>query len=676
MHRVFVCVWAAAVLLAPASAAPSLMPLPVKVESGAGQLSIDLAFQAAESGVSDPVLNAALQRFTARLARQTGLPIGLGQPVNAAHAALTVEVGPAEAAAGWPVLGEDESYTLDVSADGARIKAATVDGAMHGLETFSQLVAPSADGFAVPAVHIEDHPRFPWRGLMLDVSRHWMPLPVVLRNLDAMAAVKLNVFHWHLSDDQGFRVESRRFPKLQALGSDGHFYTQTEIRQVVDYARDRGIRVVPEFDIPGHTQSWLAAYPELAAAPAPGGAGYEIGRTWGVYDPVLDPSKEETYQFLDAFLAEMAPLFPDPYFHIGGDEVRAKQWDASPGIQAFARDHHLEGAHGLQAYFNQRIQKILEKNGKIMIGWDEILHPDLPSSIVIQSWRGQKSLADAAKGGRRGILSWGYYLDHLEPARQHYAVDPLGGQAAGLSPEEASHVLGGEACMWAEYVTAETVDSRVWPRAAAIAERLWSAQSVTDVDSMYTRMEHVSRWLEWTGIQHRANYGPMLDRLAAGAPAGPLRVLAEASEGLGLGPRARARKYTSLVPMNRFADAVRPESESVRELEKAASDASPDALARLREQFTVWAANDARFAPMAENNTLLVELKPLSHDLSSLGAAGLKALDYLAGGQAVPADWLADQNKEIARMLRPDAEVTLAAARPVRVLLDRLAKKN
>jgi len=648
--------------------------MPAKVELAAGQLPIDIGFQAVATGVSDARLNAALQRFTARLARQTGMPIGLGQPAGSPHPTLVVEC--AAAGPAWPTLGEDESYTLDVSPTGARLKAPTVAGALHGLETFSQLVTPAADGFAAPAVHIEDRPRFPWRGLMLDVSRHWMPLEVVERNLDAMAAVKFNVFHWHLSDDQGFRVESKRYPKLQELGSDGHFYTQEEIRQVVAYARDRGIRVIPEFDIPGHTQSWLAAYPELAAGPPPNGSSaYEVGRTWGIYDPVMDPTREETYQFLDGFISEIAALFPDPYFHIGGDEVRPTQWDASDRIKAFTAEHHLDGAHGLQMYFNRRIQKILEKDGKQMIGWDEILHPDLPSSIVIQSWRGQKSLADAAKQGRRAILSWGYYLDHLETTRQHYAIDPLGGQAAGLTPEQAANVLGGEACMWAEYVDAETVDSRIWPRAAAIAERLWSPQEVTDVDSMYSRMQSVSRWLEWTGVQHRADYGPMLDRLVGGRPVDAVRVLADASEALGLGPRARARKYTSLVPLNRFVDAVRPESETVRSLEQAATRASSEDLARLREQFTIWAANDARFEALAQDNALLAELRPLSRDLTALGAMGLKALDYLAGAP-VPGSWLADQNSQITRMLRPNVEVTLAAARPVRILLQQVARKG
>ena len=257
------------------------------------------------------------------------------------------------------------------------------------------------------------------------------------------------------------------------------------------------------------------------------------------------------------------------------------------------------------AYFNQRVQKLLSKRGKILIGWDEVLHPDLPRDIVVQSWRGQKSLAEAATKGYRGILSWGYYLDHLSPAAFHYAVDPLSGDAGKLAPAEKSRILGGEMCMWAEYTTSEMVDSRIWPRAAAIAERLWSPTATTDVDSMYVRMEAVSRGLEWTGVQHRANFAPMLERMTGGRPTEPLRVLADVVEGLGLGPRARAGKYTSLTPMNRLADAARPESESVRALEAAAAKVaadpkgSPTEAALLRREFARWAANDARFQELA-----------------------------------------------------------------------------
>jgi hexosaminidase len=295
---------------------------------------------------------------------------------------------------------------------------------------------------------------------------------------------------------------------------------------------------------------------------------------------------------------------------------------------------------------------------------------------VVQSWRGQKSLAEAAAQGYRGILSWGYYLDHLSPAGYHYGIDPLAGDAAKLTPEQQARILGGEACMWSEYVTSETVDSRIWPRAAAIAERYWSPADVTDVGSMYQRMEAVSRGLEWTGVRHRANYQPMLDRMAAGRPAEPLRVLADAVEGVGLGPRARVQKYTSLVPMNRLADAARPESESVRALELAAAKVaaspkgSPAEASALRQAFARWAGNDARFVDLAGDNPLLTELKPLSKDLAALGTAGLTLLDYLEKGTSLPPTFLADETRELARFARPIAEVNVAASRPIKLLLD------
>ena len=304
-----------------------------------------------------------------------------------------------------------------------------------------------------------------------------------------------------------------------------------------------------------------------------------------------------------------------------------------------------------------------------------MLHPDLPRDIVVQSWRGQKSLAEAANKGYRGILSWGYYLDHLSPAAFHYGVDPMSGDADSLGPEQKSRILGGEMCMWAEYTTSEMVDSRIWPRAAVIAERLWSPAATRDVDSMYTRMETVSRLLEWTGVQHRANYEAMLERMTAGRPTEPLRVLADAVEGLGLGPRARAGKYTSLTPMNRLADAARPQSESVRALEVAAAKMAADPkgslaeAALLRTEFSRWAANDARFQELAAGSPLLVELKPLSRDLAALGNAGLKLLDAMEKEQTPAPAFVAEQTREIARMERLAAELTMAATRPVKLLL-------
>jgi hexosaminidase len=642
------------------------MPLPVKMEAGVGALTIDTHFTAA--GVADPRLVEGVERLVTLLSRETGIALA-GKPAAAAEATLKVEC--AARASLYPKLGEDESYQLDVTADGAHLKAATVDGALRGLATFAQLATPGPHGFEIAAVHIEDRPRFHWRGLMLDVSRHWMPVEVVLRNLDAMAAVKLNVFHWHLSDDQGFRVESRLFPRLQGKGSGGHFYTQAEVRRVVAFARDRGIRVIPEFDMPGHSTSWFAGYPVLASAPGP----YQVGDNFGVFDGAMDPTREETYRFLDAFIGEMALLFPDPFFHIGGDEVNGRQWKESAHVQAFARAHKLTQTHELQLYFNHRLQRILARHGKTMVGWDEILEPDLAKGTVIQSWRGQASLAESATKGYRGILSWGYYLDHLSPARFHYGVDPLAGAAAELAPEVAERILGGEACMWAELVDSETVDSRIWPRTAAIAERFWSPQTVTDVASMYQRMEVVSRLLGWTGVEHRAVYGPMLGRLTGGYPAPPLRVLAEASEALGLGKRS-ARKVETSTPLNRLVDAVPAESETVRTLELAAgrvasgSGASQTDLDLLRRTFELWISNDAPFEALLDDNGMLGELQPLSQHLAALGRTGLEALDDLAHDRKAAPDWLAAHNAEITDFLKPTADVTLAAAHPVKVLLD------
>jgi hexosaminidase len=639
-------------LLAVTPAFAAWMPMPAVFSPRAGALKIDSSFAIQSRGYSDARLERAVARLTARISRQTGIEIRRGKTV------LWIEC--AARGAEYPSLGDDESYRMDVSAESAKITAPTVTGALRGMETFAQSIDRTADGFEARAVHIEDSPWFQWRGLMLDVSRHWMPVDVILRNLDAMAAVKLNVFHWHLSDDQGFRVESRRFPKLQGQGSDGHFYTQDEVRRVVEYARDRGIRVIPEFDIPGHTTSWFVGYPELASAPGP----YQIERKWGIFQPTIDPSREQTYAFLDQLIGEMAALFPDRYFHIGGDEVDPTQWNQSKAIQAWAARNNFKDTHAIHGYFNRRLEKIIAKHGKTMIGWDEVFDPALPRNTVIQSWRGQASLADAARAGYRGVLSFGYYLDNLQPASAHYAVDPLGGAAGKLSPEQKALILGGEACMWTEYVDAETVDSRVWPGTAAIAERLWSPFPDEDTNSMYDRLESTSRMLDWVGLRHRVNYQPMLERLAGEKSADSLRVLADASESLGIEVRRDAQHYTSLVDLNRFVDAVRPESESVRRLERAARSGSAGDIAELRATFTAWAENDTRRAVPGE-------LAPLSKNLSILGSIGLQSLEYLRLAQTPPQSWVEQQLAVVGQMEKPIAEVKLAAVRPVRILLER-----
>jgi len=650
-------------LMAPfALFAHDLMPVPAKLQPGGGRLRIDRNFAFVQlNGYREPRLEAAAARLVEHVARKTGIPMAPGIGEHAPEAPLVVYCDHASA----PVQSarEDESYRLTVTPMGARLDAPNPLGVLRGMETFLQLVDLDAGGFGVPAVTIEDHPRFPWRGLMLDVARHWFPLADVKRTLDGMAAVKLNVFHWHLSENQGFRIESKRFPKLQEMGSDGQYYTQDQVRDVIAYARDRGIRVIPEFDMPGHTTAWFVGYPELASGPGP----YQIERQWGVFDPAMDPTREETYQFLDAFIGEMAALFPDEYFHIGGDEVNGKQWDANPRIQEFMRAHGIKSNEELQAYFTRRVQAIVEKHGKKTIGWDEILTPGMPHNILVQSWRGQKALADAARQGVSGILSNGYYLDLGYSAAHHYAVDPLGEGAANLSAEEKRRVLGGEACMWSEFVTPELLDLRVWPRMAAIAERFWSPESVTDVADMYRRLGAVSRDLEWLGLTHVSVYEKMLARMAGAGPVAPVQTLAEVVEPVKDYAREEARPYDSFTPLNRLIDAARPDSETVRRfaalVDRMTGD--PEVQRQIRDWLTLWRDNHARLEPVMANSALLAEDAEISKDLSAIAEAGLEALDKTHG-----APWSAEKTALLDRAKQPKAELLLSVEPAIRKLIE------
>ena len=279
-----------------------LMPVPSQMADAPGRLAIDASFTIGIAGPGDERLLSGVRRTLERLSRRTGLE--LRAP---ATGGATLRVHAASPGAAIPVLGEDESYTLEVGSGGGDLRAPTVVGALRGLETFLQLVEGGASGYVVPGVSIRDRPRFPWRGLMIDSGRHFMPVHQLKRNLDAMAAVKLNVLHFHLTEDQGFRVESRRHPRLHQMGSDGQFYTQDQLRDVIGYAAALGIRVMPEFDMPGHVTSWLAGHPELGTLPGP----YAIEDKWGIFDPALDPTRDEVYAFLDSFLGEMAAVFPD-----------------------------------------------------------------------------------------------------------------------------------------------------------------------------------------------------------------------------------------------------------------------------------------------------------------------------------------------------------------------------
>ncbi|HWW75968.1 MAG TPA: family 20 glycosylhydrolase [Pyrinomonadaceae bacterium] len=646
----------------------NLMPVPASVRFGAGRLVVDKSFTVAASGTVDERLRAGIDRVVRRLEGRTVLELARGLAQDPARATLLVEArAPGRAV---PAVDEDESYTLEVGERQAVLRAPTVVGALRGLETFLQLLDGDRDGFYLPAVSIDDKPRFPWRGLLIDIGRHFEPIEVIKRNLDAMAAVKLNVLHWHLTEDQGFRIESKRFPRLHRMGSDGLFYTQEQAREVVAYAAERGIRVVPEFDMPGHATSWLVGHPELASAPGP----YQIERRPGVFEPTLDPTREETYKLLDGFLGEMAALFPDAYMHIGGDENTGKQWDANPRIQAFMKEKGIKDNHALQTYFNGRLLKILQRHGKRMMGWDEIFQPDLPKDVVIHSWRGQQALAEAARRGYDGVLSNGFYIDLSFPASDHYLNDPLP-EGSGLSGAEAAHVLGGEATMWGEWVTPETIDSRIWPRAAAVAERLWSPREVRDVDDMYRRLAAVSVRLEELGLTHERNQGMMLRRLAGGAYPPALETLAQVVEPVKEYRRYQQRPQTMLSPLTGLIDAARPDAEGARSFTRRVnlilSDAPRFALhfSTLRDTLTSWRDAGPVLEALIDRSPALAEARPLARDLSSAGAIGLEALSYIQQGVAPTAEWRDKALASLDEVAKPKAALEFPFVRSLRELV-------
>jgi hexosaminidase len=653
---------------------PVLMPVPSGVEWQEGRFNLDSTFTLAVTGNTHERIYPAATRMLRRLSGRTGLFFTqdfITRESQTPNPRITLNIS----SPGKVDVNMDETYTLTVSSDNITIDAATDIGALRGMETLLQLLSADKSGYYFPNVVINDSPRFRWRGLMMDVARHWMPMDVVKRNIDGIAAVKMNILHLHLSEDQGFRIESKTFPKLHELGSDGFYFTQEEIKTIIKYADDRGIRVMPEFDIPGHSTAWFVGYPELASAPGP----YTIERRWGVLDPVFDPTKEETYQFFDKFFAEMAALFPDEYMHIGGDENNGKHWAANEEIQKFMKANNIKDAHELQTYFNHRILDILTKHGKKMVGWDEILQPDMPKNIVIQSWRGSKFLFQSASEGYTGILSNGYYIDLIQPAEFHYLNDPIPPDTT-LPENTAKNIWGGEATMWAELVTPENVDSRIWPRTAAIAERLWSPQNVRDVDDMYRRMDVISLQLEELGINHIRNQDMMLRRLVQSRDIKVIKTLAEVIEPVKIYTRHRqGRTYTSYSPYTRLVDAALPESMTGREFRKEAekfiADRNQQSEEKLLSMMQKWSENHPQFVALTEDAPVLTENLMLSENLVRLSRAGTEAVKMIKNNQTTDADW-ANKTTELLKEAKiPYGQAELAVTRGFEALFLKAAGK-
>jgi hexosaminidase len=408
-----------------------------------------------------------------------------------------------------PSIRGDEAYRLEVQRKRVTISAADNRGLFWGVQTFRQLLPLQHEvPPTIPAVSIEDAPRYAWRGMMLDTARHFYPVDFIKRQIDLMSYYKFDVFHWHLTDDQGWRIQIKRYPKLTSVGAwrteadgtrYGGFYTQDQIRDVVAYARERNVMVVPEIEMPGHTSAAIAAYPELSCSGKP----ISVPATWGVFRDVDCVGKDSTFAFLQNVLDEVIPLFPSPYVHIGGDEVPEGVWADCVACQQLASANGLQGEAGLHSYFVHRIQKYLAGKGKTLVGWDEIMEGGMDRRAIVEVWRGPDEAEKALANGNRVIIASPFYLDtpiDRMTLQDLYRNDPFDDPILARHPKL---VLGGDAPLWSERATPLNGDARLYPRLFAVAEHMWSA-SAPDWHDFLLRARAQEAWL---ASQHVA-YGP------------------------------------------------------------------------------------------------------------------------------------------------------------------------
>ena len=665
---------AAALAAFPAYAAPALMPLPVSVvPNGTDTLRVEGPMKAEWTGGGNA---AALDRAAARLGgdvlRQTGLIFDPAKPVSVRAICRSPKGG----------VDSGEAYRLTVGNEAIAIDADGPTGVLRAYATLRQLAGLSPSGIAIPHQTINDAPRFAWRGVMLDPARHFISVATLKRQIDAMERLKLNTLHLHLSDDQGFRVESLRYPKLNA---DGEYYRQSEIRDIVAYAADRGVRVVPEFDVPGHSRAIVTAYPEVGT--------FSKTMFLGQPEVALNPASEKTYRFLERLFGEMAPLFPDPHFHIGGDEVSKSVWADAEDVKALMTRENLADSKAVEAFFLRRAAGIVRRLGKTVIGWEEVAGAGLSKDSIVQAWQTSNAMADATAKGHRTIMSAGYYLNLLMPADYHYGIDPAATAAAGLTPEHAKALrglspllanlvtdalvdfpheplsaeqekllIGAEAPLWGEIAADELIDHYLWPRAAALAERFWSPASVTDARDMYRRLAVVSAQLAVSGLDDQANRQRIAARIAPGdngavtdllAITGPVRNMAHDHR-----IKAMLAGQRIVQPLNALADTAPVDSLVARRFADEAKRyvAGERALgAPLKAQMSDWRGNEARFGAIATENPMLEPARPTAVLIAAVAAAGLDALDALEAGKPLSAAQVQNAEELLARLEKEEA---------------------
>ena len=499
-----------------------IIPLPQSLTQQEGQFTLSSSTTLA---ATTPEAKTIAEFFANKLKTSTGYSIGVGETGN-----IQLGIDP-------ELDTNDEGYTLDVTAQGVTVTGKTAQGLFYGMQTFLQLLpaeiesASKVSGIAwtAPAVSVKDEPRFGYRGMMIDPCRHFMPVENIKRYIDVLSLFKVNRLHWHLTEDQGWRIEIKKYPKLTEIGSKridgegtehGGFYTQEEVKDIVKYAADRFITIIPELEIPGHEMAAISAYPELSCK----GEQHDPRIIWGVEDIVMCPGKEDMFKFLEDVIDEMVPLFPSEYFHIGGDECPKSSWKACPLCQKRIQQEGLRGdkkhtaEERLQSYVIQRMEKYLATKGKKIIGWDEILEGGLAPSATVMSWRGEEGGIAAALMDHSVIMTPGgngMYLDHyqgdskLEPVsiggyttlEKTYSYNPLPDTLATMG--KAEYVLGVQGNCWAEYMYTEALrDYRSFPRIIAIAEIGWTPDERKDYADFERRINNAYARLDQYGINY------------------------------------------------------------------------------------------------------------------------------------------------------------------------------
>ena len=630
---------------------PNLMPLPREATFTNSALPLSGPLQAVPTGCEGTLVPDAITRFQHDLHTLVGIDLS-GKPL-----ALAIRCLGHNKISDIP--DQHEGYRLTTSPTGIDIEADSEIAVLRALATLRQLVDTHTGTPSIIGAHIEDAPRFLWRGIMVDTARHFMTVDTLKRQIVAMELTKLNVLHLHLSD-QTFRVQSLRFPKLTAANPDGQFYTQAQIRDLVTFATDHGVRIVPEIDMPAHTAAIVSAYPEFGAEQI------DPKDPRGTDKIALDPVSEKTYQFLDVLLKEMTGLFPDPFIHTGGDELTPFTWQNSKTIAAFKAKNHLVSNSDLQGYFVDRLHKLLGKYHKTMVGWDEIGLNALPKDTVVEAWRTSNPVYTDTAKGNRVVVAAGYYLDLQRPAQNYYGVDPTNPNAFStmsqqmfdlsqknpassalinpylvakpmppLTPEQEKLVLGGDAPLWSEGITDEMLDTGFWPRAAAIAERFWSPKDTRDPDDMLRRLIPTQIELQTLGLHDQENRNRMIARMTTQTQ--PVETLMGAVAPLRNYAHLRTRLMNPNAKMDFVSLADAASTDSLESLHFEANvktylKGDTARLPLLKTQLEEWRDNDAAYAEVAKENPFLRAALPTSANLAQLAAVGLTALDALQTG--------------------------------------------